>query len=203
MLTRRTFAALLLALGLPFAALAHPGHANAADPLPDIVLGEEDAPVTVIEYASMTCPHCASFHQTTFKELKAEYIDTGKVKFVLREFPFDPLAAAVFMLARCSGEERYYDVVDLFFETQDQWAVREGALGEIRKIAKQAGFTNAQFETCLKDQELLDGINAVKQHGYEEFNVTATPTILIDGEKLEGARNMSAFREIIDPKLGG
>lgn len=199
-LTRRAFAALGLALALPLAAIASSHGGKAAEPLPDVFLGEENAPVTVIEYASMTCPHCASFHTGPFKQLKEEYIDTGKVKFVFREFPFDPLAAAVSMLARCSGD-RYFDVVDLFFETQPQWAVREGALAEIRKLAMQAGFTNAEFEACLTDQELLDGINAVRQHGYEEFNVTATPTLIINGEKLEGPRNIAALRQAIDPKL--
>ncbi|MCF3936057.1 DsbA family protein [Acuticoccus sp. M5D2P5] len=205
MLTRRTFAAMTVALALPLAGLSLPAFAQSADtaaaePLPDVVLGDPNAPVTIVEYASMTCPHCANFHKTTFQELKKEYIDTGKVKFVLREFPFDPLAAAVFMIARCS-DDKYYDVVDLFFETQGEWAVREGALAKIRGLARQTGMTDSAFEACLTDQKLLDGINAVKDRGYSEFNVTGTPTILIDGEKLEGARTMNAFREIIDPKL--
>ena len=130
MFTRRALAALMLALAIPFAAQS----ARAADPLPDVVMGNPDAKVEIVEYASMTCPHCANFHKTTFQELKKEYIDTGKVKFVLREFPFDPLAAAVFMLARCS-EDKYYDVIDLFFENQSQWAVREGALPAIQSLA--------------------------------------------------------------------
>jgi len=199
MFTRRAFTALALSLSLPFIA----GSAtHAADRLPDKVLGNPDAPVEIIEYASMTCPHCASFHMTTLKDLKEEYIETGKAKFIVREFPFDPLAAAVFMLARCS-DDRYFEVVDLFFETQRQWAVREGALGEIRKLAKQAGFTDKSFEACLTDQQLLDGINAVKDHGYEEMGVRATPTIFIDGEKLEGSRSIEAFREVIEPRLEG
>lgn len=196
MLTRRGFTALSLAMAAPFAITP----AMAADPLPDIIMGDADAPVEIIEYASMTCPHCASFHATTFKQVKEEYIDTGKAKFIMREFPFDPLAAAVFMLARCS-EDNYFAVVDLFFETQRQWAVREGALQEIRALAKQAGFTDESFEKCLTDQKLLDGINAVKDHGYQEMGVRATPTIFIDGEKLEGSRNIRAFRDIIEPKL--
>ena len=148
----------------------------------------------------MTCPHCASFHSTTFQELKTEYIDTGKVKFVLREFPFDPLAAAVFMLARCS-DDKYYDVVDLYFEHQSEWAVQEDALPKIRGLARQAGFSDEEFQACLTDQQLLDGINAVKDKGYEEMGVRATPTIFIDGEKLEGSRDIGAMRAIIDPKL--
>ena len=204
MITRRTFAAIAIALALPFAAAtAHPGHAQgpAAEPLPDVVLGNADAPVTMIEYASMTCPHCAAFHATTFKELKSEYIDTGKVKFVLREFPLDPWAAAVFMIARCSGDN-YYNTVDLFFETQSQWAVQDDALGKIRQIAQQAGVSGEAFESCLMDQKLLDGINAVKDKGVAEMDVTATPTLFLDGEKIEGARSISALRGMIDPKLG-
>jgi protein-disulfide isomerase len=196
MFTRRAFTALAAALALPLSA----GIAFAADPLPDKVLGNPDAPVEVVEYASMTCPHCAAFHETTFQDLKKEYIDTGKVKFVLREFPFDPLAAAVFMLARCS-DDKYYDVVDLFFDNQRQWAVREGALKEIRALAEQAGFTDESFQQCLTDQQLLDGINAVKDRGASEFGVNATPTIFIDGKELEGSRDIQAFRDIIDPKL--
>lgn len=196
MISRRTFAALAFALSLPLSFTA----ASAAEPLPDKVLGSADAPVTIVEYASMTCPHCANFHTTTFQELKTEYIDTGKVKFVLREFPFDPLAAAVFMLARCS-DDKYYDVVDLYFEHQSEWAVQEDALPKIRGLARQAGFSDADFEACLTDQKLLDGINAVKDKGYEEMGVRATPTIFIDGEKLEGSRDMGALRAIIDPKL--
>ncbi|MBJ3778861.1 DsbA family protein [Acuticoccus mangrovi] len=198
MITRRTFAA--MAMALPLAGTALVGSARAADPLPDKVLGSEDAPVEIIEYASMTCPHCANFHETTFPALKKEYIDTGKVKFVLREFPFDPLAAAVFMIANCSGD-RYYDVVDLFFEKQREWAVRDGALGKIRSLAMQTGMTNQEFEACLTNQQLLDGINAVKDNGYESLGVTATPTFFIDGEKLEGDRSINAFRELIDSKL--
>ncbi|GAB5375133.1 MAG: DsbA family protein [Acuticoccus sp.] len=198
MLTRRAFSALAAAaLVLPLGLSA----AMAEELLPDKVLGDPDAPVEIIEYASMTCPHCASFHEGVFPQLKEEYIDTGKVRFVLREFPFDPLAAAVFMLARCS-DDKYYDVVDLFFEQQRAWAVREGALGEIRKLAKQAGFTDEAFETCLTDQKLLDGINAVKDHGARELGVRATPTIFVDGKQVEGSRNIKAFREIIDAKLG-
>lgn len=198
MLNRRTFTALTLgAAATPLVAMP----TLAADPLPDAVLGDPNAPVEVIEYASMTCPHCASFHNGTFKQLKEEYIDTGKVRFIMREFPFDPLAAAVAMLARCSGD-RHFEVVDLFFEKQREWAVRDGALGKIRNLARQAGFTNESFEACLTNQELLDGINAVKDHGYRTLGVRATPTIFIDGQKLEGSRNIRAFRDIIEPKLG-
>lgn len=173
--------------------------ADAAKPLPDIVLGNPDAPVTIIEYASMSCPHCARFHETTFKELKAQYIDTGKVKFVLREFPLDPWATAVSMLARCSGN--FYPTIDLFFATQRQWAVQGNVLGEIEKIAKQAGISGDKLRSCLSDQALLDGINAVKDYGLREMKVEATPTLYLDGEKIEGDRSIGALKKLIDPKL--
>lgn len=176
---------------------------TAAEPLPDVVLGDPDAPVTVIEYASMTCPHCATFHTGTFETLKSEYIETGKVKFVVREFPFDPLAAAVFMLARCSGDMRY-EVIDLFFETQRQWtAPNVNHFEEIRGLARQTGMTNEEFQTCLTDQQLLDGINAVKDHGYTELGVSGTPTFFVNGEKMDGGRAIEDFRRAIDPKLEG
>ena len=199
MLTRRTLVALSAAAAVT---PAIPAFAQeAAEPLPDVVLGDPDAPVTMIEYASMTCPHCASFHNGVFKDLKEEYIDQGHVKFILREFPFDPMAAAASMLARCSGEDRYFDVVDLFFERQREWAVRDDPLSKMRSLAKQAGFTDQSFEACLTDQKLLDGINAVKDHGYRELGVTGTPTIFIDGERYSGRRTIRAFREVLDPKL--
>lgn len=179
---------------------AAPPAASTAEPLPDIVLGKPDAKVEIVEYASMTCPHCASFHRTTFQELKKEYIDTGKARFVLREFPLDPWAAGVFMLARCSPN--YYATVDLFFETQRQWAVQTDTLGEIRKIAQQAGVTGDKFTQCLTDQKLLDGINAVKDRGYRELGVDATPTLFVDGQKVDGERSIEALRTLIDTKLG-
>lgn len=200
--SRRGLAALVFALLLPAAAAAQDAEAPDAEPLPDKVLGDENAPVTVIEYASMTCPHCATFHENAFQDLKAEYVDTGKVRFIFREFPLDPLATAVSQLARCS-DDRYFEVIDLFFETQSQWAVRDGALEEIRKLAKQAGFTNAAFEACLTDRALTERIAATARKGSEEFNVRSTPTIIVDGETLEGRRSIGALRDAIDPKLEG
>lgn len=171
-------------------------------PIEDVIVGDENAPVTIVEYASMTCPHCATFHTGTFQELKTEYIDTGKANFVLREFPFDPLAAAVAMLARCAEDKRY-EVIDLFFERQRQWAVRDGALGQIRGLARQAGFSDEAFEACLTDQQLLDGINAVKDHGAQTLGVRSTPTLFVDGEEVDGPRNIRTFRTLIDAKLDG
>ncbi len=185
-----------LAQSVDEAALAEPG------PLPEKALGAEDAPVTVIEYASMTCGHCADFHADTLPALKERYVDTGKVRFVLRELPLDPLAAAAFMLARCAPEDRYFDVVDVFFETQPAWTRTNDPVGEMFKVARQAGFTQASFEACLTNQQLLDGINAVKDRAASEFGVTSTPTFFINGEMLRGNQPLEAFSEKIDPLVG-
>lgn len=194
-------------LGGPLAALAQTidtaALADSGSDLEEMVLGAEDAPVTVIEYASMTCGHCASFHTLTYPALKEKYIDTGKVRFVMREFPLDPLAAAAFMLARCAPGGRYFETVDLFFERQADWTQTNDPLGEMLKLAKQAGFTQAEFEGCLTNQQLLDGINAVKDRGADAFGVSSTPTFFINGEMLRGAQGIGAFEQRIDPLLEG
>ena len=118
--------------------------------------------MTIIEYASLTCSHCANFHKTTYPELKKRYIDTNKVRFILREFPLDPLATAGFMLARCDGEAKYYPITDLLFEQQKNWAFTEKPLDALRQLMRQAGFSQEKFEACLQDQKLYDAVNAVK-----------------------------------------
>lgn len=154
--------------------------------LPDKVQGDENAPVTVVEYASMTCGFCASFHLKTYPHLKSEYIETGKARLIFREFPLDPVAAAASMLARCAPEEKYFDVVELMFEQQRSWAFTENPYEALLKFAKQIGFTQESFEACLKDQALLDGIYASRDRG-KEFGVSSTPTFFFNGEMEKGA----------------
>jgi len=169
--------------------------------LSDEVLGPEDAPVTIVEYASMTCSHCAHFHETTWPTLKKDYVDTGKVRFILREFPFDPRAAAAFMLARCAPEGKYYPMVDVLFDKQKDWAFVKNARAPMENIAKLAGFTQESFEACLTNQKLLDDINAVRERGASEFGVDATPTFFINGKKYSGAMSVEQMSAIIDPLL--
>ena len=167
--------------------------------LPDKWIGEENAPVTIVEYASATCGHCAHFHEATWPELKKRYVDTGKVRFVLREFPFDPRATAAFMLARCSGDN-YYPLVDVLFKTQRNWAGAPGDefLSTLYNTVKIAGFSQEDFNACLRDQELLDNVNAVRTRAAEEFGIEATPTFLINGKKYAGAMPIEQFAAIID-----
>ena len=173
--------------------------------LPDMVMGDAKAPVTVIEYASMTCPHCATFTEKTFPELKKRYIDTGKVRFIFREFPLDQLAAAAFMLARCSAEtdsSKYFTLVDTLFKQQRVWAV-EKPLPPLLALAKQAGFTQATFDACLQNQKLLDGIEAVRNRGAEKFKVQSTPSFFINGTLFAGALSIDEMAKQIDPLIKG
>ncbi|MFP4538204.1 MAG: DsbA family protein [Dichotomicrobium sp.] len=167
----------------------------------DIVMGDPDAPVTVIEYASMTCPHCAAFHADTLPELKEQYIDTGQVKYILRAFPLDNLAAAAFMLARCVEEDNYYPFIDMLFEKQSQWADADEPLAELRQVTKVAGFTEDKFNRCIRDQQTLDYIQQVRDNGNQQYDIRSTPTLIVNGQKLEGNQSISQLKAVIDPLL--
>lgn len=200
---------LLAALSaLPFASTAAFAQAvrvedlmKPAGKLPDVVLGNPDAKATIIEYASMTCSHCAHFNEATWPELKRKYIDTGKARFIMREFPLDPLAAGGFMLARCSGDKREA-VIDLLFRQQRNWAFVDKPVDALASLVKQAGFTQESFEKCLTDQALLDGVLAVKNQGQNDFKVDSTPTFFINGNKYPGAMSIDEFDKILSPIVG-
>ncbi|MEW9806916.1 DsbA family protein [Mesorhizobium marinum] len=168
--------------------------------LPEMSLGKADAPVTIVEYASMTCPHCAHFHETTLPELKAKYIDTGKARLIFREFPFDPRAEAGFMLARCS-KDNYFPMIDVLFKQQRGWAAVDNAKDALLQISKLAGFSQESFEACLTDQKLLDDVRAVQKRGSEEFKVDSTPTFFINGKTYKGALTIAEMSAIIDGML--
>lgn len=168
--------------------------------LPEQALGKADAPVTIVEYASMTCPHCATFHEKTLPEFKAKYIDTGKVRMIFREFPFDPRAEAGFMLARCA-KDNYFPMVDVLFKQQQNWAAVQNAKDALLQIAKLAGFSQESFEACLTDQKLLEDVRAVRERGAKDFGVDSTPTFFIDGNRYPGALSIAELSAIIDPLL--
>ena len=171
-------------------------------PLGDVALGPETAKVNIVEYASLTCSHCAAFHKETWPELKKRYIDTGKVRFTLREFPLDPLATAGFMLARCDGNAKYYPISDLLFEQQRNWAFTDKPLDALRALMRQAGFSQEKFDACLRDQKLYDAVNAVKNRGVEQFNVDSTPTFFINGQRHAGNMSIDELEKVIKPLLG-
>jgi protein-disulfide isomerase len=209
-ITRREFvvstAAVLAASALlgsaPLAFAQGPSNEELMRPgaLPDLVLGKADAPVTIIEYASMTCPHCANFHKTTYPALKTKYIETGKVRFIFREFPLDDLAVAASMLARCAGGEKSMALIDVLFASQDKWATRD-PIPALLQIAKQAGFTQASFDTCLKDQKLYNDILAVRERGSKEFKVESTPTLFVNGKLQKGGATIEELDKLIQPLL--
>jgi protein-disulfide isomerase len=171
--------------------------------LPDMALGPNDAAVTITEYASMTCPHCAAFNEQVFPKIKKEYIDTGKVRYIFREFPLDIKAAAGSMLSRCiaNGDaQKYFAVTDMLFRQQNDWVLKN-TTETLTRIGKQAGLTQQQVEACLKDQALLDKIAADQKYASDVLKVDSTPTFFINGEKIKGEASFEEFAKKINPLL--
>jgi protein-disulfide isomerase len=186
-----------------FAQKASDAELQKPSPLGDMVLGQANAPVTIVEYASMTCPHCAHFAETTFPELKKRYIDTGKVRYMLREFPLDQLAAAGFMLARCAAKndpQKYYTMIDTLFKQQDTWVVQK-PIPPLMAISKQAGLSEKDFNECLANQPMLDKIEATRKTATDKLGVNSTPTFFINGEKYSGDVSIEELSKKIDTYL--
>ena len=204
MITRRhalTLAASGLAaplLGLPVAARAQEGGVT------DIVLGDASAPVEVIEYASFTCPHCATFHATTFPAFKRDYIDTGKVRFTYREVYFDRYGLWASMIARCAGPDRYFGVAGLLYETQGEWA-RQADPAEVaaslKRIGAQAGLSPEEADACLQDGETAQALVSWYEANAERDGVRSTPSFLIDGEMHSGAMSLEQIGALVDAAM--
>jgi protein-disulfide isomerase len=197
----------LLLAGSAFAAMALATPALALDlaelnkppELGEMWLGaDEGAKVTLIEYASATCPHCAAFHNDVYGKLKADYIDTKKIRFIFREFPLNDAALAAFMIARAAPKESYFPLIDIYFETLQTWA-QNPAQG-LLNIAKQAGFSEEKFNATLRDENLARAIMAIRDGG-AKFGVQGTPTFFLNGKLYDGERSYEAFKAIIDPLL--
>ncbi len=220
MITRRAFTAALSLTGVAALAGVSPfrligdamaqstGAATAADvakpvSLPDMALGPANSPVTITEYASMTCSHCAAFNEKVFPQLKTEFIDTGKIRYIFREFPLDIKAAAGSMLSRCiaNGDApKYFAVTDLLFRQQNDWVLKN-TTETLKRIGKQAGLSGDAVEACLKDQALLDKIAADQKYANEVLKVNSTPTFFINGEMLKGETSFEEFAKRINPLL--
>jgi protein-disulfide isomerase len=214
-ITRRAFTAALPLTGLAALAGLSPLHligeamaqsaSDVAKPvsLPDMALGPANASVTITEFASMTCPHCAAFNEAVFPKIKSAYIDTGKVRYVFREFPLDIKAAAGSMLARCIAKDdagKYFAVVDMLFRQQSDW-VMKNTTETLTRIGKQAGLSQQGVEDCLKDQALLDKIAADQKYASEVLKVDSTPTFFINGEKIKGETSFEEFDKKIKSLL--
>jgi protein-disulfide isomerase len=174
----------------------------AAEPAGDeMVLGDADAPVTIIEYASLTCGHCARFHAETLPDLKAAYIGTGKARLVYRDYPLDELAMRAAMLAHCSGKDRYFGFLDMLFRTQSTWARDEQPLQALSRVSKMGGLGEKDFERCLADEAVANTVLTSRLEGQRAFAIESTPTFIINGRKYPGAMPFEEFESILRPLL--
>ncbi len=189
-----TVLARLFALIVVFAAA--PALAADADSFAiDRVLGKADAPITIIEYASTTCGHCATFHKSTLPEIKKNWVDTGKAKLIYRDFPTGPagLSVGASMIAHCSGPDRYFGVLGLIMENQDKWMRAENPLDSLKKLVRFAGMTGADVDACLTRQDLAKDIQDRAQAGSKKYDIESTPSLLINGKLIVGARDYADF----------
>lgn len=200
---RRSFLALLAACFAALPSLASAQEVALDKAMAERVLGKADAPITIIEFASMTCPHCARFHKETLPKLKAAYIDTGKAKLVFRDFPFDGLALRAAALARCAPSERYFAVVETIFQQQDNWSRAKDPLVSLANIGKLAGMSQAMVDACLKDTRLMDAIAGMRMDGEKTHNVNSTPTFVIGNQKISGAESFETFDKLLKSLPGG
>jgi len=188
---------------VPFA-----GNQTFAQSLPSVqnmiaerVLGNDKAPVEVIEYASLTCPHCASFHNGPWPTLKKEYLDTGRIKLIYRDFPTDQLAVAASMIAKCAPKNRYFSIIELMFRTQDKWRRSSNPHEALSNIGRLAGMSQATVEACMNNQAVFDGVMKQRDEGHKIFNIESTPTLIVNGKKVEGDLSLKEFRRIFDQAL--
>ena len=168
--------------------------------LPELSVGDASG-VPMIEYGSLTCPHCAAFSREVFPELKKDYIDTGKVKFIFREFSRNPLDVAAFVLARCVGDDKAFAAIELLFSTQDKWAFVDKPLEPLIAAMRPAGLTHDQAMACLKDQSKVDAVAAVGKRATDEIKMNGTPTFVIDGKVYGGELSLDQLKAILDPLM--
>jgi protein-disulfide isomerase len=188
---------LSLVAGFALAALAYP--ASAQTPPEDRFLGRADAPITIIEYASLTCPHCAEFHKEILPKVKAAYVDTGKAKLIYRDFPLDQIALRAAALARCAPADRYFAFLDVLYQQQNSWASAPDPMVPLARIGRLGGLSEAQFKTCMEDQALADSILASRLIGAREMQVESTPTIIVNGKKIPGIRSFEDLDKVLKP----
>lgn len=189
---------LLVAVGGVLALRAGTGVAAA---VAERTLGDPGANVTVVEWFSMTCPHCAAFHLQTLPELKKRYVDNGKVRFVVRDFPTDAVALKAHVLAHCAGPERYFAFVDALLQSQARWAGAKDPIAALKQMAKLGGLADAQIDACLADRAMEDAVLKMRLEAQQKHDVRSTPSFLIDGKVHAGNRSPDEFAKLLDPLL--
>ena len=167
----------------------------------ETVLGKIDAPVTIVEYASMTCPHCARFHNTVLPTIKSEFIDKGQVRLVFRDFPLDNLALTAAVVARCAGPDRFYSFVNALFASQSKWARDRNPMLALSRVARLGGMSQVDFDSCLKKQKVTEGVLAQRLEGDKTYGVRSTPTIIVNGDLFSGGLGIDQLRAVINAKL--
>jgi protein-disulfide isomerase len=167
----------------------------------DFQLGKPDAPITIVEYASLTCPHCAAFDAEVMPRLKSEYIEAGKVRFVYRDFPLDRVALTASVVARCAGRDRFFGYIEAFFSNQQTWTRAQNPVEALGRIARLGGMGDAEFDACLKDQTALDAVLAQRLDGENTFKIQSTPTIFVNGDRYTGGLRYEDLKRVLDGKM--
>lgn len=167
----------------------------------EYAMGPADAKVVLVEYASLTCPHCARFHTTVLPDIKKEFVDTGKIRYVYRDFPLDRLALGAAMVARCAGRDSFFGFIDTFYAAQGQWSRASNPISALANLAKLGGMSQTKFEACLKDVEVQNGILQQRLEASNEFKVQATPTVFVNGERYGGGMTLDQMRTLLNRKL--
>jgi protein-disulfide isomerase len=167
----------------------------------ETILGKIDAPVTIVEYASMTCPHCAQFHNSVLPAIKSEFIEKGHVRLVFRDFPLDNLALTASVVARCAGRERYFPFVDALFASQNKWARDRNPMAALSRIARLGGMSQADFDSCLKKKEVAEKVLEQRLEADKTYGVRSTPTIIVNGDLYGGGLGIDQLRAVINSKL--
>ncbi len=178
----------------PIAAVAAP---STEQELAERSLGQADAPVTIIEYSSLTCPHCAEFHREVFGKLKTAYIETGKARYILRDFPLEPRAMAAAIIARCVEPDRYFGFIDMLFADQQAWARSKDLLNELQVRAQLAGLSGDDFNACLNNAALMQGIQKRAEEGQQQYGIDSTPSFIVNGKRLTGSHSFEDFEAAI------
>ena len=187
----------LVAVTILFPTMGSAANLSLEDALTERVLGDPAAPITIVEYASLTCPHCRSFHQDVLPALKEAYIDTGKAKLVFRDFPLDGLALRASMMARCAPADRYFKYIDALFRSQSSWATNANPLVALARVGKLGGMNQVDFDACMQNEALFDGILRSRQVAAVEFSVNSTPTFIINGEKMTQRPSFESFESML------
>jgi len=199
---------LMTLVGLAFSTIATFGTgealaamASTEEALAQKVLGKADAPITILAFESLTCPHCAAFHRETLGQIKKNYIETGKAKLIFIDFPLDPRATVGSMLARCTGNDRFFGMIDLLYKQQAKWAGARDFIAVMKQMATLGGLNDDEYAACMKNEDLYNGIQGAKAQAQKEYDIHSTPTFVINGRKVTGAQPYSEFDRIMKSML--